>query len=127
MHTILLIESNPSILENFTEYFEIEGFRILSANNGTKGVAIAREFRPDLIISAILTNEINGYDVLRLLLRSARTSAIPFIFSTTKCEKSDEAMALLSGADDYIVKPFTMERLTVMAKKWIKSGTQRQD
>jgi len=125
MDTILLIESNSNILENFTEYFEIEGFKILSANNGNKGVEIAREFLPDLIISAILMNEIDGYDVLRLILHTSNTSEIPFIFSTTKCEKNDKVLALKIGADDYIVKPFTMEQLCEMARKWIKSGSKR--
>jgi DNA-binding response OmpR family regulator len=125
MNTILLIENNAAILENFTEYFEIEGFKILTANQGSKGVKIARECKPDLIISAILLGEMNGYDVLRLLLNNANTAEIPFIFSTTKCEKTDLALALKLGADDYIVKPFNMELLTEMAKKWIGSGRKR--
>ncbi len=126
MNTILLIESNSNILENFTEYLEIEGFRILSANNGHKGVEIAREFIPDLIISAMGMHEIDGYDVLSLILRTASTSEIPFIFTTTQCEKKDKLLALQFGADDYIVKPFSMELLCEMAKKWIKSGSKRQ-
>jgi len=125
MDTILLIESNANILDNFTEYFEIEGFRILSANNGNMGVEIARKCLPDLIISEILMNEIDGYDVLYSILHTSNTSEIPFIFSTTQAEKKDKALALKLGADDFIVKPFGMEQLCEMAKKWIKSGSKR--
>lgn len=125
MDTILLIENNAEILENFTEYFEIEGFKILAAYKGGVGVEIARECSPDLIISAILLGEMNGYNVLRLILNSASTAEIPFIFSTTKCEKTDLALALKLGADDYIIKPFTMELLAIMAKKWIGCGSKR--
>ena len=56
MKTILLIESNLDILENLTEAFEMEGYKILVANDGSKGVELAREFIPDLIVSEILQN-----------------------------------------------------------------------
>ncbi len=73
MKTILLIESNLNILENFKEYFEMEGFEIFSANNGLSGVAMARKCLPDLIISEIMMNGIDGYEVLRLILDKSRT------------------------------------------------------
>lgn len=125
MKTILLIDSNSNILENFTEYLEMEGFIILAANRGTKAVEIAREFMPDLIICEILMNEMDGYEVLRLLLNTSKTSGIPFIFCTTKCEKIDRQVALKLGADDYIVKPISMELLCKKAKRWSKSGSKR--
>ncbi len=125
MDTILLIENNANILENFTEYLEIEGFKVLSARNGIKGVEIARSCMPDLIISEIVMSELDGYDVLRLILHSYYTYKIPFIFSTTKCEKRDKLLAIELGADDYLVKPFGMEILCDMARKWIRSGSKR--
>jgi DNA-binding response OmpR family regulator len=124
--TILLIESNPDILENFTEYLEMEGFNILAAKSGNAGVMIARACIPDLIISEILIQEMDGYEVLRLLLNSPQTSEIPFIFCTTQNENSDRVLALTLGADDYIVKPNSMERLYMMANRWIESGSKRQ-
>jgi len=125
MDTILLIESNASILENFTEYFEMEGFKILSACDGNKTAETAREFKPDLIISDIQMHEIIDYPALCQIVRGDRSSAIPFIFTTTNSEKFDTLLALEFGADDYIVKPFSMELLSEMARKWIKSGTKR--
>lgn len=125
MNTILLIESNSSILENFTEYFEMEGFKILAAKNGNKGIEIAKAFIPDLIISEILMHEITGYDVLRLLQKNPATSEIPFIFCTTKCEENDRATALKLGADDYVVKPNYMDFLCKTARMWIESGIRR--
>ena len=50
METILLIEDNKNILENLGEYLEMEGYEILMANNGKKGMELAREFLPDLIV-----------------------------------------------------------------------------
>jgi len=125
MDTILLIESNVIILENFTEYFEMEGFKILSACDGNKNAATAMEFKLDLIISDIQMHEIIDSPGLRQVVRGRRASAIPFIFTTTNSEKFDKLLALEFGADDYIIKPFSMELLSEMARKWIKSGTKR--
>jgi DNA-binding response OmpR family regulator len=125
MKTILVIEDNKDILENLTEYLEMEGYQILAANNGKRGVELAREFIPDLIICDVLMREMDGYGVLHLLLDTSETYEIPFIFSTSMSEKVDRTEALRLGADDYIVKPFDMELLLKMAKTWIKSGSNR--
>lgn len=125
MKTILLIENKPDILENLTEAFEMEGYKILAANNGIKGVELARKFVPDLIISAILIGNMSGYEVLCLLLETHKTSTIPFIFSTTQAAKSDKMLAFKLGANDYIVKPYELEDMFAMAKRWITSGRSR--
>jgi DNA-binding response OmpR family regulator len=126
MKTILVIEDTKDILDNLTEYLELEGYEILGANNGKKGVALAREFIPDLIICDVLMPEMDGYEVLHLLLDTAATYEIPFIFSTSMSETVDRAEALKLGANDYIVKPFDMELLLKMVKTWIKSGSTRR-
>jgi len=125
METILVIEDNKDILENLTEYLEMEGYKILAANNGKKGVELAREFIPDLIVCDVLMHEIDGHEVLHMLLETSETCEIPFIFSTSMSEKVARTEALGLGADDYIVKPFDLEVLLEMAKTWIKSGTNR--
>jgi len=125
MNTILLIEDNMDILENLAEYFELEGYEILIANNGKKGIELARKTIPDLIICDVLMPQMDGHEVLQILLDIARTAEIPFIFSTSMSEKVDRAEALALGADDYIVKPFELEALLKMAKACIKSGSKR--
>lgn len=125
MNTILVIEDTPDILENLTEYLEMEGYKILVASNGKRGVELAREYIPDLIICDVLMREMDGYEVLHILLDTSATYEIPFIFSTSMSESVDRATALKLGADDYIVKPFDVETLLKMAKTWIKSGSLR--
>ena len=126
MKTILLIESNVTILENLVEGLEMEGYNILASNNGKKGIELAKHFTPDLIISAILMTEMDGYEVLRLLLSMDKTCEIPFIFSTTKSEKKDKALAIELGADGYIIKPYGFEYLFELSKALITSGSKRQ-
>jgi DNA-binding response OmpR family regulator len=125
MKTILLIEDNADILENLTEYFEMEGYKVIGANSGRKGIELAKEFIPDLIICDALMRVMDGHEVLHLLLENEKTSQMPFIFSTSMSEKIDRAEALELGADDYIIKPFDPETLLKMAKTWIASGTKR--
>ena len=125
MATILLIEDSIPILENLTEYLEMEGYKILIADSGKKGIELAREHIPDLIICDTIMPGMDGYEVLYLILDLAKTHEIPFIFSTSNSEKVDRTKALALGADDYIVKPFALQTLSAMAKKWIKSGSFR--
>jgi CheY-like chemotaxis protein len=126
MQTILIIEDNEGIRDNLVEYFEMEGYNIISTGNGKSGVLLATEFIPDLIICDVLMYEMDGYEVLHQLLGSTITKLIPFIFSTSMSEKVDKAGALSLGADDYIIKPFDPEQLLKMARSWILSGSTRK-
>jgi len=126
MQTILIIEDNKGIRENLTEFFELEGYHIISAINGKSGVLLAIEFIPDLIICDVLMFEMDGYEVLFQLLKSPITELIPFIFSTSMSEKVDKAGALSLGADDYIIKPFDPDQLLKMARIWISTGSTRK-
>jgi CheY-like chemotaxis protein len=73
METILLIEDNNEILENFTELLEIEGYKVLAASNGKKGVELARQFIPDIIICDVLMPLMDGHEVLHLLMETSAT------------------------------------------------------
>ena len=126
MATILLIEDTLPILENLTEYFEMEGYKILVADNGKKGIEMAVQFIPDLIICDMPRPGIDGYEVLRLLISNLNIAEIPFIFSTTLCESINKSAALEFGADDYIIKPYELEDMLTMAKACIRLGSKRQ-
>ena len=125
MKTILLIEDNTPILENLTEFLEMEGYKIITANNGKKGIELAKANIPDLIICDVLMYEMNGHEVLLTLLKSPKTYNIPFIFSTSLSENIDRIETLNLGADDYIVKPYDPESLLKIVKTWIETGSRR--
>lgn len=125
MKTILLIEDNMDILDNLNEYLVMEKYKILVASTGKEGVKIAFDNIPDLIVCDVLMHEMSGYEVLRQLLASTKTSRIPFIFSTSLSENRDRIATLKLGADDFITKPYEPELLVQMAQNWISSGTRR--
>jgi len=127
MNTILLIEDNFEFLENLTEYLELEGYSILIANNGRKGVELAREFMPDIIVCDVLMREMDGHEVLQQLICTANTHEIPFIFSTSMSEKVEREEALYLGADDYIIKPYDADILLKKVQDLIVSGSKRKN
>lgn len=126
MKSILLVEDNVDILENLSEYLELEGYHILSTNNGLKAIEIAMKFVPDLVICDTPKPGIDGYEVLRLLISTSKISNIPFIFCTTQSESLSKLDALASGADDYIIKPFELDAVLVKVKACIIAGSKRQ-
>ena len=111
MKKILLIEDNISVRENTTEILELANYEVLAAENGKIGVELATNNTPDLIICDIMMPGVDGYGVLHVLHKDADTQNIPFIFLTSKSERSDFRIAMEMGADDYITKPFAGNEL----------------
>jgi two-component system, sensor histidine kinase and response regulator len=111
MTTILAIEDDTKILENIQEILELEGFDVLTAENGRIGVQLAQEHHPDLIICDVMMPELDGYEVLVTLRQDPNTLKIPFIFLSAKATKTDFRKGMSLGADDYLTKPFTPKEL----------------
>jgi CheY-like chemotaxis protein len=106
MRRILIIDDHNDIRENIAEILALAGYETYTAENGKKGVELAIQHQPDLIICDIMMPELDGYGVLHLLKRNAGTEHIPFIFLTAKAERTDFRKGMEMGADDYITKPF---------------------
>jgi CheY-like chemotaxis protein len=106
MSKILVIDDNTDIRENTAEILTMAGYQTYTAENGKKGIEIAIQVKPDLIICDIMMPELDGYGVLHLLKRIPVTEHIPFIFLTAKAERGDFRKGMEMGADDYITKPF---------------------
>jgi DNA-binding response OmpR family regulator len=106
MRRILIIDDHTEIRENIAEILTLASFQTFTAENGKKGVELAIQHLPDLIICDIMMPELDGYGVLHLLKRNAATENIPFIFLSAKAERTDFRKGMEMGADDYITKPF---------------------
>jgi CRP-like cAMP-binding protein len=89
----------------------LAGYTVLSAADGKDGVNLAKDERPDLILSDITMPEVDGFSVLRILAKDPATAGIPFIFLTGKNEVNDLREGMNLGADDYLVKPFRHQDL----------------
>lgn len=106
MKNILVIDDNADIRENTAEILELAGYKVLTAENGKKGVDIAIKQKPDVIVCDIMMPELDGYGVLHLVRKNKEMQNIPFIFLTAKTERGDFRKGMEMGADDYITKPF---------------------
>ena len=84
MKKILIIEDNTDVRENLQEILGLSGYKAVVAENGKVGVEKAQSFLPDLILCDIMMPELDGYGVLHILSRNAKTADIPFIFLTQR-------------------------------------------
>ncbi|MCW2957740.1 MAG: response regulator transcription factor, partial [Solirubrobacterales bacterium] len=102
---ILLVEDERSIAEPFAEALAREGFEPILAETGAAALALARSEAPDLILLDLMLPDRDGRDVCRELRRE---SAVPIIMVTARGTESDRIVGLEIGADDYVVKPFSV-------------------
>ena len=117
---ILLIEDNTDLRENIAELLTIDGYKLVTANSGVKGLGIAKELLPDLIICDIMMPGLDGYEVFSELRKNSKTKNIPFIFSTSKSENADKKKAKELGVEYYLIKPFDEAELLVCIEKCLE-------
>lgn len=128
MKTILLIEDNQDIRENMAEILEMSNYKVLSAQDGKEGVALAVENKPDLIVCDIMMPVLDGYGVIHMLQKNEDTNNIPFIFLTAKAERAEIRKGMDLGADDYITKPFNgTELLNAIEARLRKADIVKQE
>jgi len=108
---ILVIDDHEPMRRNVLMILEMEGFTPLHADNGRRGLDVARKEKPDLILCDITMPEMDGYAVLQALRDDKETATIPFIFLTARSEKLDMRLGMNYGADDYLTKPVGHQEL----------------
>lgn len=108
---ILVIEDESETREIFLRFLSFENFHAIGAKNGETGIALAKQHQPDLIVCDIMMPDMDGYSVLSALRAEANLRAVPFIFVTAKVTMADLRRGMTLGADDYLVKPCTVEQL----------------
>ena len=112
MAKILVVEDDVGISDFITLELQHEGFDVIVAESGRKGLSMAESENPDLILLDIMLPEMNGLEVLRRLRKSSGiNAAIPVIIETARGDSIDRINGLNAGADDYISKPFEIEEL----------------
>jgi DNA-binding response OmpR family regulator len=115
MNKILLVEDDPAILEGLTAILNGDGYETITAEDGEKGLALAVNEFPDLIVLDIMLPKMNGLDVLQIL-RNREKNNVPVIMLTSRKEEIDRIMGLEFGADDYVTKPFSTRELLARIK-----------
>ncbi|MCB1384525.1 MAG: phosphate regulon transcriptional regulator PhoB [Nitratireductor sp.] len=117
---ILLVEDEPAQMELLRYNFEKAGFRTISASDGEEGMLLAREEGPDLVVLDWMLPELSGIEVCRQLKRGGETRRIPVIMLTARGEETDKIRGLDTGADDYVVKPYSVNELLARARALLR-------
>ena len=102
---ILLVDDEEDILEFLSYNLIKDGFEILTANNGAKGLALAKKHKPDLVILDVMMPEMDGVDVCQRLRELPELDETLVLFLSARAEDYSELAGFSAGADDYITKP----------------------
>lgn len=114
--TVLLVEDEPAQREILGYNLEAEGFRVVQADNGEDALLLVAEESPDIIILDWMMPKLSGIEVCRRLKISPETRGIPIIMLSARSEEIDRIRGLETGADDYVVKPYSVLELMSRAR-----------
>ncbi len=114
--TVLIVEDETDILHLIEWHLKAEGYTVLTARSGIKGLDQATEQCPDLIVLDLMLPGMDGLEICKALKRNPKTENIPIIMLTAKGEEVDRIVGLELGADDYMVKPFSPRELTLRVR-----------
>lgn len=117
---ILIVDDEKDIVESIQFKLEFEGFECLIAYDGEEALLKSKRENPDLILLDIMMPKINGYQVCRQLKSDENYKHIPIIMLTAKVQESDRFWGKESGADDYVTKPFEMEKLIQKIRSYLE-------
>lgn len=119
--SILVVEDDSSILQGIRSNLSFEGFGVLTARDGEKAWEIFQKKSPDLVILDIMLPKINGYELCKMIKRTNEHQAV--LFLSAKGEEVDRIMGLDLGADDYIVKPFSVRELVARVRAILRRSS----
>lgn len=126
MSRILIVEDDPSLVELLRYNLETEGFDVTVARDGEGGMEAINADDPDLVVLDWMLPNMSGIEICRQMRQRTATRTTPVIMLTAKGEESDRVRGLETGADDYIVKPFSPAELTARIKAVLRRAHPEQ-
>ena len=108
---ILVVDDEVNITQILEFSIGAEGYEVITAVNGEEAIDKARREQPDLIILDVMMPKIDGYEACRILKANPLTKSIPVVLLTAKGRDIDKRLGYEVGATDYIIKPFSPNKL----------------
>jgi two-component system OmpR family response regulator len=106
---LLVVDDEPNILELLSASLRFAGFEVAAASDGREALAVARRFRPDLVVLDVMMPDMDGFTVVRRMRGEGLTA--PVVFLTARDATEDKITGLTLGGDDYVTKPFSLEEI----------------
>src|SRR6478752_2143850 len=116
MSRILIVDDEPAIVELLEEHLQSEGYDTEHAFSGEEALLRLEKSAPDLVILDLMLPGMDGYEVCRLMQADARLNHVPVIMLTARSAVPNKVMGYERGADDYVVKPFDPDELSVRVR-----------
>ncbi|MFP4034533.1 MAG: response regulator [Desulfovermiculus sp.] len=124
--SVLIIEDDPDILNLLSFTIQNQGYRAVQSRQGEEGLKMARTQQPDIILLDLMLPGMDGVAVCKDLKSRIETANIPVIMLTAKGEENDRILGLETGADDYVVKPFSPRELMLRLEAVLRRYHPRQ-
>lgn len=124
MKKVLVVEDERDLADLLAYNLEKEGYQAIVAVTGLEGLETARRELPDLVVLDLMLPGMMGTEVCSTLRQSERTRAIPVLILTARGEEVDRVVGFEIGADDYIVKPFSMRELMLRVRAILRRSGQ---
>jgi putative nucleotidyltransferase with HDIG domain len=118
--SVLVVDDSNVLRGILKEELEAEGFRVHLAETGGRGLELARDHRPDVILLDLVLPETDGYEVCRTLKQDEELCQIPVLILSARNELKDKLAGFESGADDYLTKPFFTKELVVRLRTHLR-------
>lgn len=118
--TVLIVEDEPAQREVLAYNLEAEGFRVVKAENGEEGLIMVDEETPDIIVLDWMLPNVSGIEVCRRLKTRPETRSIPILMLSARSEEVDKVRGLETGADDYVVKPYSVIELMARVRAQLR-------
>lgn len=119
MTTLLIVEDDATVRETLALNLRSEGYQVETAQDGEQALELARRAKPDLVVLDVMLPRLDGLTLLRILRRE---SQVPVILLTARGTETDKIVGLETGADDYVVKPFSLGELLARIRAALRRG-----
>jgi DNA-binding response OmpR family regulator len=122
---ILVIEDEPQIALGLSDALTFEGFDVVTADTGKKGIALAKQVRPNAVVLDLMLPDDNGFNVCDQI--RAMDRLVPIVMLTARSSEADKIRGLEMGADDYMTKPFSVGELVARMRAIFRRAERSPD
>jgi DNA-binding NarL/FixJ family response regulator len=109
--TILVVDDDLGTRLSISDYLELSGYLVITANDGQEALALVLEYQPDLMVTDIVMPRMNGYELVRQVRQYPEFRLLPVILLTARIKTQERILGYQSGCDLYLPKPFELEEL----------------
>jgi DNA-binding NarL/FixJ family response regulator len=118
--TILVVDDDLGTRLSISDYLELSGYIVITADDGQKALKIVEEYHPDLIVTDIVMPRMNGYELVRQVRQKPAFRLLPVILLTARIKTQERILGYQSGCDLYLPKPFELEELAAAIRNLLE-------